>query len=71
MTTDTHSCWSPDIHYMSLRWALFHEGTLKFNSNLRLFTSAKTCPANRAPVNYTSLVLLVISYTGASQSVSH
>lgn len=56
---------------MSLRWALFHEGTLKFNSNLRLFTSAKTCPANRAPVNYTSLVLLVISYTGASQSVSH
>lgn len=55
---------------MSLRWALFHEGRLRFNSNLRLLTSAKSCPANRAPFNFTSLVLLVISYTGASQSVS-
>ncbi|KAJ9654524.1 hypothetical protein H2198_006467 [Neophaeococcomyces mojaviensis] len=58
------------IHYVSLRWALFHEGRLQFNSNLRIFTSARKTPANGKFCNSISAILLVMSYTGASQSLS-
>lgn len=34
------------VHTISLRWALQREGRLAFNSNLRLFTSARTFKAN-------------------------
>ncbi|KAM0431861.1 hypothetical protein ACHAPT_005113 [Fusarium lateritium] len=56
------------IHAVSLRWALYREGRLEFNSNLRLFTSARSSRANTRPVNFLSAVCLVICYTAASQS---
>ncbi|KAK5087466.1 hypothetical protein LTR70_005327 [Exophiala xenobiotica] len=36
------------IHAISLRWALFHEGRLDFNTNLRLMTFARQSGPNNA-----------------------
>lgn len=58
------------IHTTSLRWALFHEGRLHFNSNLRLFTSTRLCAANRWPSNFLSAVFLVFCYASSSQVLS-
>ena len=55
------------IHTTSLRWALFHERRLKFNSNLRLFTSAQKCASNRWPTNLMSMIFLVMSYAATPQ----
>ncbi|KAI8683386.1 hypothetical protein NCS57_00002700 [Fusarium keratoplasticum] len=55
------------IHAVSLRWALYREGRLEFNSNLRLFTSAESSRANTRSVNFVSAACLIICYTAASQ----
>ncbi|MBA7491031.1 hypothetical protein ES702_01576 [subsurface metagenome] len=55
------------IHATSLRWALYHEGRLQFNSNLRLFTNAKKCAANSWYINYIWAFLITVSYSSASQ----
>lgn len=55
------------IHSASLRWALHNEGRLTFNSNLRLFTSAKQSYANGRIANFVWAVTLALSYTSVSQ----
>jgi len=57
------------VHSTSLRWGLWHEARLAYNSNLRLFSSTKlgTSVTNTALVNFFSAVSLVICYSGASQ----
>ena len=55
------------VHTNSLRWALQREGRLTFNSNLRLFTSARTSRANAWYSNLCMLVFIIMSY--ASNSV--
>ncbi|RTE81035.1 hypothetical protein BHE90_004491 [Fusarium euwallaceae] len=55
------------IHAVSLRWALYREGRLEFNSNLRLFTSAKSSRTNTRSVNFFSAACLIVCYTAASQ----
>ena len=57
------------VHSISLRWGLWHEGRLAYNSNLRLLSSTKfrTSVANTALVNLFGAVSLVICYAGASQ----
>jgi hypothetical protein len=45
------------IHAISLRWALFKEDRLKFNTNLRLFTSSE----DQDPINGTSMSSLELS----------
>jgi hypothetical protein len=55
------------IHATSLRWALYHEGRLWHNSNLRLFTSARLSMPNRWFVNALWFLLITISYSCASQ----
>ena len=54
------------IHSTTLRWALWHEGRLRYNSNLRLFTSSKWNGPNKWPVNVISIIGLVLAYGGAS-----
>jgi hypothetical protein len=54
------------IHSTTLRWALWHEGRLTFNSNLRLFTSAKSHAPNRWYVNAVSALSLVVAYSAIS-----
>ena len=39
------------IHGTSLRWALYREGRLHFNTNIRLFNSARKSSPNRWPAN--------------------
>lgn len=56
------------IHAASLRWALYHEGRLKYNSNLRLFTSAKHCHANGRGANCLWALSLALAYTSVAQS---
>lgn len=55
------------IHTTSLRWALWREKRLVFNSNLCLFSSARHCAANHWATNAVSAFCLVVSYTGTSQ----
>lgn len=57
------------IHSTSLRWALFYEGRLQFNSNLRLFTSTRRSAANCWPLNILSALFLVFCYASASQII--
>lgn len=54
------------IHTNSLRWALQREGRLAFNSNLRLFTSARTSKANAWYANICMLFCIVMSYASTS-----
>lgn len=55
------------IHTTSLRWALWRENRLAFNSNIRLFNHARTCPPNSWPVNMVSALSIAICYTASSQ----
>jgi hypothetical protein len=55
------------IHGTSLRWALFHEHRLQFNTNLRLFTSARNQPQNGWLANTISTIALVLCYGASSQ----
>ncbi|KAF2177515.1 hypothetical protein K469DRAFT_696559 [Zopfia rhizophila CBS 207.26] len=57
------------IHSASLRWALYHEGRLHLNSNLRLFTGSSQCRPNRWYINVLWAFLLTLSYSAASQSI--
>ncbi|KAF2473026.1 uncharacterized protein BDR25DRAFT_352504 [Lindgomyces ingoldianus] len=57
------------IHATSLRWALYHEGRLHSNSNLRLFTSCRQCRPNSWYVNVVWGLLLTVSYSCASQII--
>ncbi|RDW56412.1 hypothetical protein BP6252_14157 [Coleophoma cylindrospora] len=59
------------VHAISLRWALYHEGRLHFNSNLRLFTNAKSSAANTRFANVAAAICLIVSYTGASQTFTN
>lgn len=36
------------VHSVSLRWALYREGRLEFNTNIRLFTSSKRFGPNKS-----------------------
>jgi hypothetical protein len=54
------------VHSTTLRWALWREGRLRFNSNLRLFTSAKEHPPNRWYINAVSALSLVFAYGAIS-----
>lgn len=54
------------IHMNSLRWALQREGRLAFNSNLRLFTSARTSKANAWYTNTCMLLCIIVSYASTS-----
>jgi hypothetical protein len=55
------------VHATSLRWTLVQEGRLRYNSNLRLFTSSKNTWANGTIVNTLSGVFLTLSYAASSQ----
>lgn len=56
-------------HSVSLRWALYKEDRLHYNSNLRLFTSTKQCASNRWPANLLSALCLITSYTAANAAL--
>jgi hypothetical protein len=55
------------VHSTSLRWALYQEGRLDFNTNLRLFTSATTSLSNRWWANLLSISSLILCYASLSQ----
>lgn len=55
------------VHSVSLRWALYNEGRLDFNSNIRLFTSSKNSLPNSWFSNLLSMFFLVLSYAAVSQ----
>ncbi|KZZ97737.1 hypothetical protein AAL_03701 [Moelleriella libera RCEF 2490] len=54
------------VHAVSLRWALFAEGRLEFNTNLRMLTSARTFGPNAWSVNLLALTCLVLTYAASS-----
>ncbi|KAK0610756.1 hypothetical protein B0T14DRAFT_593506 [Immersiella caudata] len=54
------------IHATTLRWALWQEGRLRYNNNLRLFKSSKRFGPNKWPANTAAIIGLVLSYGGAS-----
>ncbi|MCJ1406774.1 hypothetical protein MMC19_000842 [Ptychographa xylographoides] len=54
------------IHTNSLRWALQREGRLAFNSNLRLFTSARSSRPNAWYTNTCMLWCIIMSYASTS-----
>lgn len=54
------------VHTVALRWALYREGKLEWNTNFRLFTSAKTSFANRWYMNMLATGMLTLSYACAS-----
>ncbi|KAK4444255.1 hypothetical protein QBC34DRAFT_430136 [Podospora aff. communis PSN243] len=56
------------IHSTSLRWALWHEGRLRHNTNLRLFTFSRNHGPNAWPANVVSSLGLVLSYGAASMT---
>ncbi|KAJ5461798.1 uncharacterized protein N7458_003350 [Penicillium daleae] len=58
------------IHAMTLKWALLREGRLKFNSNVRLFTSAHAHGPNSWYMNSVSLLGLAISYGATSAALT-
>lgn len=58
------------IHATTLKWAIFKEGRLKFNSNVRLFTSAGACGPNSWYMNSISLLGLAISYGATSAAIT-
>ena len=54
------------VHSVSLRWALYNEKRLDFNTNLRLFTNAKRSGPNRWYVNIFALACLILCYAASS-----
>ena len=56
------------IHATSLRWSLFYEGKLEFNTNLRLLTFSRRNPANGWAANTAFFVTLALCY-GASPMI--
>lgn len=54
------------IHTVSLRWARQKESRLTFNSNLRLFTSARRSKSNAWYTNLTMAIFMIMSYASTS-----
>lgn len=54
------------VHAVSLRWALYDEGRLEYNTNIRLFTSSRRFRPNKWPVNIVALLSLVLTYAASS-----
>ncbi|KAK0521144.1 hypothetical protein OC835_006973, partial [Tilletia horrida] len=54
------------VHNISLRWALFHEGKLRFNSNLRLVQHCRNSPANSWIANLVCFLGIVVCYSAAA-----
>jgi hypothetical protein len=54
------------MHTVSLRWALQKESRLTFNSNLRLFTSARQSKANAWYTNLMMAIFMVMRYASTS-----
>jgi uncharacterized membrane protein YqjE len=61
--------WLGYIHGTSLRWALYHEDRLCYNSNLRLFTSARHSVPNSWYINLLWAILLTLAYSCATQTL--
>jgi hypothetical protein len=59
------------IHATSLRWALYREDRLKFNTNIRLFNSARKSAPNRWPANFCWIISLILCYAATSQMFVH
>ena len=55
------------VHTASLRWALWREGRLHYNSNLRLLTQAGDSIPNSWYANIIFSIALIVTYAGASQ----
>ncbi|RBA09072.1 hypothetical protein FPRO05_07352 [Fusarium proliferatum] len=53
-------------HSVSLRWALYSEHKLEFNTNLRLFTSSTKSGPNRWYTNIFGMICLVFCYGASS-----
>ncbi|KAL6719515.1 hypothetical protein ACLMJK_003756 [Lecanora helva] len=58
------------IHTTSLRWSLWREGRLSFNTNLRLFTRSRSFAPNAWYSNFVCVVLSALSYAAAGQLIS-
>jgi hypothetical protein len=54
------------VHSISLRWALIREGRLKYNTNIRLFTSARSSRPNTGYANAISATLFILCYAATS-----
>ncbi|OQE26815.1 hypothetical protein PENSTE_c005G10451 [Penicillium steckii] len=54
------------IHDTTLKWALYHEGRLKYNSNIRLFTSSRCHGPNAWYANAVSLLGLALTHGSLS-----
>lgn len=54
------------IHSVSLRWALYHEQRLEFNTNFRLFKSSRKNGPSAWYANAVALVLLISTYGASS-----
>ncbi|KAK5660560.1 hypothetical protein OQA88_13111 [Cercophora sp. LCS_1] len=54
------------IHATTLRWALWQEGSLFHNSNLRLFMSSKRNGPNKWPANVVACTGLILAYASTS-----
>lgn len=59
------------VHSVSLRWALYDEGRLSYNTNLRLFTCSKKRGPNRWYVNLSLCISLALSYGSISTLLVH
>ncbi|PTD03037.1 hypothetical protein FCULG_00009007 [Fusarium culmorum] len=57
------------VHSLSLRWALYSEHRLEFNTNLRLFTSSTKSGPNRWYANIFSMICLILCYGASSYLV--
>ena len=55
------------VHTTLLRWALWREGRLDFNTNLRLMTQAHTSKPNHWIVNSYVILVTAVTYIAASQ----
>ena len=55
------------MHTTSLRWALWREGRLDFNTSLRLMTQAYTSKPNHWMVNSYVILVNAVTYTAANQ----
>jgi hypothetical protein len=54
------------IHGTPLRWALYREDRLEFNTNTRLFTNARSSTPNRWPSNVLCVASLILCYAATS-----
>ncbi|CRG82902.1 hypothetical protein PISL3812_00249 [Talaromyces islandicus] len=54
------------VHSVSLRWALYRDGRLQYNTNIRLFTSSKSATPNKGYINVLALFCLVLCYGASS-----